>query len=201
MIGNVKIHSLAIKLLAVGSLALSLGLGLASTPTTFAAARPLSVGPVVRTHLHVVSPDYYYCEPGWVYDSVSNQGRQMAQVFPTQADYNGTPYNETVTLSASTTATVGVTWSGGGSLDGGVIVAGVQVSINASVTISISVSGTNTVQMTVPPYKTGYGQYGVWRQVAYGHYYYLTQRCGVGTDYGWRTTYSPWYVGWNTWIG
>lgn len=187
----------------VALLSIMLVLGTAMIPNTALAAPKPGVphlGPVASGHLHV-TPDGYYCDPGWIYDSVSNQGRQIFQLGPTYGDYNGTGGTATVTLTATVGGTVSVGWSGGVSLDANVIVAGVRGSINGSVQVSLTAYVTNSISFGVPAYKTGYGQYGVWRQVAVGHYYYLMSNCTTGTDYGWPTTYSPWYVGWNTWIG
>jgi hypothetical protein len=85
--------------------------------------------------------------------------------------------------------------------DASAIIAGVDATFGISVEASISTTIGNAMSITVPPYKTGYGQYGVWRKVTYGHYYYRLTNCSVGTDDGYITAYSPWYTGWNTWIG
>lgn len=152
-----------------------------ASPSAYAGAPKL--GPMGAKHLHVVGPNSYYCDPGWIYENISGQGRSMYALF-SHADYNGTPYNATAKFITSVTGTVSVTAGGGVNVDANVIVAGVKASINASVTVSISVSGTNEMDITVPPYKTGYGQYGVWRQVAYGHYYYLMSNSRSGQTTG-----------------
>ena len=169
-----------------------------ASPSTHAGNPKL--GPVGAKHLHVVSPNSYYCDPGWIYDSVSDRGRQMYPTTVVYSDYNGTPYNATATFSATTAGWATLTTTIGGSADANVIVAGVDVSLNISVAVTLYASTGNAIAITVPPYKTGNGQHGVWRKVAYGHYYYLMSNCAIGTDKGWVTSYSPWTVGWNTWL-
>lgn len=149
----------------------------------------------------MVSPDYYYCDPGWVYDGVYNVGSDFIAVTPAYRSYNGTPYNATTTFTATTTGTVAMWTTIGAQADANVIVAGVQVSLSVTVYASISTSIGHAITITIPPYKAGYGQYGVLRKVTNGHYYYLTDHCGISNDKGTVQAKSPWYPNWNTWIG
>lgn len=167
---------------------------------TYTGSKPL-LGPMASKHLHVVGPNSYYCDPEWIYENVSDKGRQMAPTTVVYGDYNGTPYNATATFTATTAGWVSLTTSIGGSVDASAIIAGVEVTLRVDVSVTLYASVGNAIAITVPPYKTGYGQHGVWRKVAYGHYYYLASNCTITNDKGYITSYSPWYVGWNTWIG
>jgi hypothetical protein len=181
---------------------LLLGVLFALAPASaLAASGPPKLGPTASQRLHIVSPDYYYCDPGWVYDNVTNAGNNFIAVTPTYRSYNGTPYNATTTFTATTTGTVAMWTTIGAQADASIIVAGVDVSLSITVYASISTSIGHAMTITVPPYKAGYGQYGVLRKVTNGHYYYLTDRCGVSNDKGTVQAKSPWYPNWNTWIG
>ena len=147
------------------------------------------------------TPTVPACEEGWYYDNISIQGYPLAQVGPTYRDYNGTGNNETDTFTATTSGTISLSVSAEVSVNANVIIGSVQAKTGLSVTTSITATVGNQVQMTVPPHKAGYAAYGVFRVETTGHYYFRFMNCVIGTDDGYITTYSPWYVGWNTWTG
>lgn len=151
---------------------------------------------------HAATPNRIGCgSPGWVYSNVTNWGSSFIGVTPTYRSYNGTPSNATGTFTATTTATVSLTTSIGTTVDANAIIAGVSATLSVSVSASISTSVGHAISITIPPYKAGYGQYGVSRLHTTGHYYFWQSDCTIGTDYGTISVYSPWYPTWNTWIG
>jgi len=203
---NREVNLVVSKRLAIVAAVLALLGSLAMMPiahangSTSTGTKP-QLGPIGSKHLHVVGPNSYYCDPSWIYDNVSDKGRQLIPTTVVYGDYNGTANNATASFSAITAGTVTLTSSIGGSVDASAIIAGVNYTFGISVSVSLYASVGNTISITVPPYKTGFGQHGVWRKIAYGHYYYLASNCHISTDDGYITSYSPWYVGWNTWIG
>ena len=141
------------------------------------------------------------CHEGYVYDNLSRQNNALAQVGPTYRNYNGTSSPATVTFTSSQSGTIGVTTSVGGSVDANVIVTGVSVTFGVSVSVSLTATTGTSISITVPAHQAGYGQFGVWRVVTTGHYYYRLPDCSIGYDYGTVTAYSPSYIGWNTYTG
>lgn len=139
--------------------------------------------------------------PGWIYDNVTNWGSSFIGITPTYRSYNGTPSNATGTFTATVTGTVTLTASIGASVDASAIIAGISASLNISVSASISTAIGHAITIPIPPYRAGYGQYGVSRLHTTGHYYFWQSDCKIGTDYGIVSAYSPWYPTWNTWIG
>jgi hypothetical protein len=182
------VRRLIIKLAALAVLALSLT---ALTPAAFAASLSQDT----------VSPRAQVCDEGWVFDSIVKIATILAQVGPTYRDYNGTSAMADMTLTSTVSGTVGVSTTIGAEANAGVIVANVKTSLSVNVSISITATVSNTFRISVPAHKAGYGNYGVFRIETSGHYYYRTSSCKASPDDGTITAYSPWYVGWNTWIG
>jgi hypothetical protein len=106
-----------------------------------------------------------------------------------------------VKLTATVSGTVSLTINPSAGVDASIVLASVKASINYSVQFSLTASqGNEIVDITVPAHRAGYGAYGVVTQKVLGDYYYLGSNCSKSGD-KWVTSYSPWYVGWNTWIG
>lgn len=161
------------------------------------AALALTIAPTAA--FASTKPDHYYCTPGWVYDSISNAGVDYYGLGPEFAQYN--PYSYTITANWSVTVngSVSVSASAGGSFDLSAIVAGVQFNLNAQVQFTVGVSGTEGVFVPVQPHQWVYGRFSIERQKAYGHLYYLTSYCGIGTNYGTVESWSPWRTTWDLW--
>jgi hypothetical protein len=148
------------------------------------------------------SPQYVYCPAGDYYYVDSNDG-WFLQPVPTPstqyANYNGTPYTATMTLTSTQSGTVGVSVSVGGTFDISAIVAGAQASTSATLTSSQYAGVGNSISFSVPPYEYGVGQYGVWRLKTYGEYYYETNTCQT-QDIQYFYTWVPRNAsGWNVW--
>jgi hypothetical protein len=88
-----------------------------------------------------------------------------------------------------------------GSIDASVIVASVNRTLGITVTASLSTSVGHGITLTVPAHQAGYAQYGVYRKVTTGRYYYVATYCAITNDRGTVTARSPWYPNWNTWVG
>jgi hypothetical protein len=84
-------------------------------------------------------------------------------------------------------------------IDANAIVAGAQVTTSATLYAYLSITQSNSITVkNVPPYTNVYAQYGVWRNVSYGHYIYYYSNCTYH-DYGNVHAYVPDGIGWNTW--
>jgi hypothetical protein len=145
------------------------------------------------------APYHPVCDPGWIFDSVHGTGYTFKAVTPVYGQVNRLKHNITVTLTATTTGTV--TFTSGDTTGVGLNFEFVQVQANVNSQVSYSISTTvgHAVSTTLAPGQGFFGQYGVERQSAAGHLYYLDQLCRVMNDHGWVTTYSPWYATWNLW--
>lgn len=185
-----------------------------ASPSTYTGKPKL--GPIGSKHLHVVGPNSFYCDPGWIYENISDRGSSfwiVAPVFsgPYPADqpngasayraYNSNATSATETFSALVTGTVSVSINVSATVAASVIVASVNETLGITVTTSISTTIGHNMAISVPAHKAGYGQYGVLQKVTTGHYYYLASNCAITNDKGTVTARSPWYPNWNTWIG
>ncbi len=186
-----------------------------TAPLAFAKSGPPQLTPEARKHLHV-TPNSFYCDPGYIYDNVVDKGDQIAVVAPyvggpytadqpnngpAYRSYNGTSSNATATFTATVQGSVNVAVNTSATVDTSVIVAGVNATLGITVTTSIQTSIGHGINITVPPHQAGYGQYGVYRKVTDGHYYNLQSDCQTGVDDGTVRADSPWYPNWNTWTG
>lgn len=145
-----------------------------------------------------VHPDSL-CSAGWYYRTTSRGADQHAKVGPTQSDYNGTATSAVMTLTATKSGKVSSTVTGGGSVDLSVELATVKHDYSISVTASTTVTLGNEIQITVPAHKTGNGDYGAWRAYVKGVEEYFNANCAV-TKSSATVLYSPYRVGWRTWI-
>ncbi len=147
-----------------------------------------------------VSPNYQVCDTGWVYDNITINPDLFAQVGPTQSDYNGTGSNATATFTSSVSGTVSLSVNTTATVNANVIVGSASAAVGVTLSTSLTTSIGNNFAITVPPYKTGNGAYGVREKSTTGHYYYRNQNCSIGSDDGYITAKSPWTFGWNAWI-
>jgi hypothetical protein len=147
-----------------------------------------------------VSPKGRICTAGWVYGYLSNQGTQLFQVGPTYRDYNGTSSTATVKLTAAVSGSISLILNPSAGIEASVVFGSVKASINYSIQWTLTASQGNEIDISVPAHKAGYGAYGVITQKVLGDYYYRGSNCSKSGD-TWVTSYSPWYVGWITWIG
>ncbi|HLW01593.1 MAG TPA: hypothetical protein VKT82_23250 [Ktedonobacterales bacterium] len=140
------------------------------------------------------------CAKSYTYDHLTDMGK--AQVITDQEqDYNGSSGVETVKLDATKSATVTVSVSETTTIstevDLDAVVAGVQQEVNSSVSFAVTASISNSPEIQIPAQSWGYGNYGVFVQVASGHLYSF--KCHK--DYGPNVkTYTPIAAGWCTWV-
>ncbi len=136
------------------------------------------------------------CQPQYVYDHIADQGRMLVVTDSEQAG-NNSGRDATFTLTAERSTTVMVSADTGVEADLGAIVQGVRAHLNVSVSTSVTASIGNTTTITIPPGETGYGDYGVFVQLASGHLY--GPNCGQ--DYGAHVTSRiPIRAGWCVWV-
>lgn len=160
--------------------------------TTTAFTNALTVQAATQPHARA-------CNEGYVYDGLTKSADSIAPVTPTFADYNGTNHVETDTFTATTSGTVTLTATAEETVSANVVLGSVAEKTGVSVSFSLTATVGNQTQLTVDRGKTGYAQYGVWRVVTTGHYYYRFSDCSIGDDQGYVTAYSPYRVGWRTW--
>jgi hypothetical protein len=148
----------------------------------------------------VLTPNSFVCTPGWYYDVTLQFPNTLAQVGPTQIVYNGTGSTITETLTSNVGGTVTLTVTGGGEVNIGAILAGVKASASVAVAASVTASIGNSTAISVPSHHYGNGQYGVFEVHTYGHYYFENSACKIQQDEGTVEAYTPFGVGWNTYI-
>ncbi|WP_104817844.1 hypothetical protein [Kitasatospora sp. MMS16-BH015] len=165
--------------------------------TASAAATFLSAPTAIAAGSAVPGPNVNHCNYEAWYDGISNQGRTLFGVGPTQANYNGTSHDATSTFSAQISGTVGMTINASVSADAGIVLARASASTGVSLSASLTASLGNSTTVTTSPGRTAYATYGVWRLQTYGTYHVNREDCS-STATG-LTAFSPWYVGWNTW--
>ena len=139
------------------------------------------------------------CSPGWYYRSISRGADTHSRVGPTQSDYNGTSTTAKMTLTATKSGTISTTVTGGGHVSLSVELVSIESQYSIDVQNSVSVTLGNSIQINVPAHKTGNGDYGAWRAYIKGVEEYYTATCAVTQTVA-QTTYSPYRVGWRTWI-
>ncbi|MFJ1752754.1 hypothetical protein [Kitasatospora sp. NPDC088134] len=84
-------------------------------------------------------------------------------------------------------------------VDSSLLVAGASTSLGISLSVSLTAPLGNSTTITVPAGRTGYAEYGVWRKKTSGTYWKILTNCTT-QNYTGTTAWSPWYVGWNTWV-
>ncbi|MCL1840524.1 MAG: hypothetical protein FWF75_02080 [Propionibacteriaceae bacterium] len=142
---------------------------------------------------------YGLCSTTWTYTSTSRGTDQHSQVGPTQSNHNGTSSPATDTFTATASGTVSATISGNANVSANVIFGSISASFGISVQASITASLGNSTQVIVPAGKTGNAAYGVWRAYTTGTEQLTNNACVVTQSHS-VTAYSPYKVGWNTWI-
>lgn len=139
------------------------------------------------------------CEARWYYTVTSGGPTGFTTVTPLYGNFNGTPYAATATFTATTTDTVTTTVTGTVGVTLNTVVANVNATFGISGSTAISTAYGVQQAISVPAYRTGHGQYGVFYKTAYGRSDYYNNACTV-TASGSNTAYVTWYTGWNTWI-
>ncbi|MFI5534493.1 hypothetical protein ACIA8O_38760 [Kitasatospora sp. NPDC051853] len=172
---------------------LALLLAAATTATTL-----LSAPAALAADAGDATEDGVYCKYEEWYDNISNQGKVMAAVGPSQANYNGTSRDATSTFAAQVSGTVSATFSSSltGEINGLVTKASATVGVQLQTSMTASLGNSTTV--TAGPGQTAHATYGVWRLQTYGTFHIVRQDCTSST--AGMTLWSPWYVGWNTWV-
>jgi len=136
------------------------------------------------------------CQPQYVYDHVTDQGQRLV-VTDHRQNGNNTGQDATTTLTAEKSATVTVSADAGVDADLGAIVEGVKVQLQVTVSKSVTASIGDSTTITIPDGKTGYGDYGVFVELASGHLY--SPNCGV--EYGSHVlSRTPIAEGWCVWV-
>lgn len=139
------------------------------------------------------------CSAGWYFRNTGRGANSHSKVGNTQSNYNGTGSSALMTLTATTSGTASTTVSGSQNIGLSVEVASIANTYGISATVSKTVTLGNQFQITVPAYKTGNGNYGAWRAYTTGVEEYNTAACAVTSTVN-KTFYTPYQVGWNTWI-
>lgn len=139
------------------------------------------------------------CGSGWRYVSTSRGGDVHYRVGPTQSNYNGTssPANLHFTSSVSGTVQVGV--SGSTNVGASVKLASISATYGINAQASLTANVGVTFDIVVPAFKTGNGNFGVWRASVTGKENYYLSNCTVA-DTKSTSVMAPYRVGWNTWI-
>jgi hypothetical protein len=136
------------------------------------------------------------CQAQYVYDHITDQGQKLVVTDHEQTG-NNTGNDVTLTLTAERSKTVTVSADAGIEADLGAIVDGVKVSLHVSVSESVATSISNSPTLKLPDGTTGYGDYGVFVQLASGHLY--SSNCGQ--DYGSHVSAQiPIGAGWCLWV-
>lgn len=164
------------------------------------------------------SPPPASCQLQYVYDHVVNGG-QVQEVVDTEANYNGTSQAQNMQFIATKSQTVTVSQStlsiqqfqaqaelnGIAIVDDAVVHAQAEAiydsvhEINNSVVMTKTATIGNQFNVVVGSWTWGYGNYGVYVQVASGHLY--SQNCpGQFKDLGNVLTFTPIRVGWCVWV-
>lgn len=164
----------------------------------FVATLALTIAPATA-FASPMKPASQYCDPGWIYDNVSNAGADYIGLGSTFYQYNPYSYTMTVNWSVTVNGSVTVTASAGVSGDLSIIVAEVKGTVNASVAYTVGVSATEGVLVPVPSHKAVNGQFSIERQKTYGHLYYLMSNCAIGSNYGTVEAWTPWRPTWHLW--
>jgi hypothetical protein len=157
------------------------------------------------------------CSLKYVYDDVVNGG-QVQEVVDSESDYNGTSNTEHLTLTVTKSQTITVSHSDLSIQkfhaqlnvqEASITETGFEASqaqaiydsvheINNSVVMTKTATIGDQFNITVGPWSWGYGNYGVFVQVASGHLY--SQNCPNHVDLGNILTFTPIRVGWCVWV-
>jgi hypothetical protein len=142
---------------------------------------------------------YVPCEPGWQYDVVTKYGSVH--------DVNSGPYfknwaatNSTMTVVSTVSGSTQVQATISGTISADAIVYGASLTTSISLTGTLSWSAGNTMSFAVPAKRFGNAIYGAWRWKTYGHYYYLSDHCGISNSSYIYTWVPERATGWRTWI-
>ncbi|MCU1507839.1 MAG: hypothetical protein QOI02_1175 [Actinomycetota bacterium] len=139
------------------------------------------------------------CSAGWYWRATGRGADTFGRVGSTHSDYNGTNSNASVEFTSSTSGTVGSTVSGSTEIALSVELASIRSQYGISVSVSKAVTIGNSIRITVPPHKTGNGDYGAWKAYVKGYEDFTNSRCTVTRSQA-KKIYSPYKVGWKTWI-
>ena len=136
------------------------------------------------------------CQAHYVYDHIAYQG-QMLVVTDREQTGNNSGKDLTLTLTAQKSTTVTVSADAGVDADLGAIFAGVKAQLHATVSFSVTAGIINSPMITIPDGAIGYGDYGVFVQLAAGHLY--SPNCHQ--DYGAQVSSRiPVAAGWCVWV-
>ncbi|MER5596940.1 hypothetical protein [Streptomyces sp. NPDC002265] len=138
------------------------------------------------------------CDESRWFKPTSLAGKYHQAVGASQSNYNGIHENEDMDFTAEVSGTVGASFTGQITTKVSTVLA--EVSEQCSVTLHASVTAKlgNVIHVkNVPPNKTVYAQYGVWRRKFTGTTYYQRHTCRLTANH--VTGYGPMHVGWYTW--
>lgn len=139
------------------------------------------------------------CDAGWYFSTTSRGADTHSRIGVTQSNYNGTTSTATSTFTAQATGTVSATVSGGANVSLSAKVASIGATYGISAQVSLSVTLGNSTTVSVAPGKTANANYGAWRAYVTGTEKYRTTSCTV-TSTRTTTVYSPYRIGWYTWV-
>jgi hypothetical protein len=166
----------------------------------FLAALPGTAFAAPVGHQSVTRPNRIVCNSGWEYN-ITSHSKVLHVIGATYDDHNGTSHSATETLTSTRGGTVDFSASASVTLEEGVILAKVSETVGVTVSRARTATTSNAITITVPPHKDGFGHYGVWGFNASGILEFVNTGCKVAKNRGRINTFSPAFVGWNTWIG
>ncbi|MGQ4329146.1 hypothetical protein [Streptomyces hayashii] len=138
------------------------------------------------------------CDDSRWFKATSIAGKYHKAVGPSNSNYNGTSEKEDMDFTSEVSGTVGVSYTGTITTKVSAVMAEVSDTFSVSLSASITAKLGNVVHVKgVPPHKTVYAQYGVWRRKFAGTAYHQRHTCYL--DKYKVSGYGPMHVGWYTW--
>jgi len=131
--------------------------------------------------------------------SPSSRTLQQAVVGFAQYEENNTGVSAKFTMTSLATGTVSMTVSTSGAVKASVIVGSVESTYGLSLSTSLSITQSSSVEVTIPAHSHMYASYGVWRVVTPGTYHMFAMSAGCTSKSYSATAKTPNYIGWRTW--
>lgn len=136
------------------------------------------------------------CPAGWHFDNPIDKSTNFKAVTPLYGQTNTTNSAITVTLTATVAGTVSFTSGNSTGIGLNLEFVNFKADVNSAVTYSITSTVGHAVSKVLSPGQSWYGKYGVERQSAELHLYYVTSTCQITNDHGYVLAQSPWYLTW-----
>jgi hypothetical protein len=138
------------------------------------------------------------CTQQW-FTTVSSPYSVWWNVSPDWADENRTPSPATSSSTLTLSGTVSTTVAAQVNISANALIADAKAQLGISGTLSITATGSHTVTITVPAYKTGNTQFVIWGQAVSTHHWEIAANCStIASQTG--TSYVVTAVGTRSWI-